>query len=528
MRESVNSDILAHQNKIESMFPKFLRITYVIIYLCTIFVSYSLDLLTEEETVISAGVVDYIAINLGTAPISEVIFSDDNSKSILEYEKLSIYNWPGAKKEESEFFSTMNFLGTRKTTQENISNVLKSQVPAYFPVSSNNKQIILGRPHSLYNWGKKSFFIKRNENFFYKPSHKKCGNGYIECSPNLCISQTEKCPINSFTLNDQDLISISQEKNSTQTPLFNIEISMLGKPCYALGTTPRKDNAFEGLFIINGCGAYGQDNSAEIISSKNEIILFQENNLLDVLHELPNYREKIKNDEAYLVARQQIPLADECYQAARPESPNFQKTLNMFKAYGDVHLGIQINALIALTFTLLIKNKEFLTLLDTTCFISLFLTIWTLWVICYNISRLKEIDSLYFLIEHQCFFDSNFSQALIDFKAIVNKVTFPLYMYSLALFVIAFMQAVVYFYARRSRIYSSDPNNLRRIDNQSNRESEIQQHIYTVPLLDGISQNYDVRMTTRRTDAFSRQEMPTRTESVEMNVLNANKEKVVD
>ena len=88
----------ARRASVRFKFPIFLRLTCIILYIFTVVLSNKLTSFEDSRTILSASVVDYISLNLGTAPISDLKWIKTTDSIPSGFETVPIYYWPGTRK----------------------------------------------------------------------------------------------------------------------------------------------------------------------------------------------------------------------------------------------------------------------------------------------------------------------------------------------------------------------------------------------------------------------------------------------
>jgi len=261
---------------------------------------------------VSGGVIDYITTNLKTDPISELTLTDDECPEGMEEHVLG--HWAGTYEGCHIGDKINNF-----PCASNIAGRIGEVIPEKSPVD-------------LKFWGMRKFCIKRLADYQYVGPKTPCPKEYKECHETLCIPKDEKCPITGLQTSenqdpDNDKITSVQlsagkylwiERDDKKIPLYNVEISLNGKPCFSMGFNPYIQSPYPLLKAEFRCGSYGRDESALILDTKEEEVLYKDNNINLMLADLPHYYDYIRNNVAHLVSRKRIELKNNevCVDAA--------------------------------------------------------------------------------------------------------------------------------------------------------------------------------------------------------------------
>ena len=131
---------------------------------------------------------------------------------------------------------------------------------------------------------------------------ESCPKNYRRCNHNLCVHSEEECPLtkiefleDNITNNNTDVIItngkkiIVKHRDFAKTPLYSLEVSFNGLPCYANDSLPYVDDAYILLDKNNGCGRFGQDTGSSIADEMYEIDFYIGNGITTTLEKLPTY-----------------------------------------------------------------------------------------------------------------------------------------------------------------------------------------------------------------------------------------------
>jgi len=452
-------------------FPIFLRLTCIILYIFTVILSNKLSSFEDSRTILSASVVDYISLNLGAAPISQLKWIKTTDSIPSGFEILPIYYWPGTRKGCLEY-SASDPSSSSTTSQNYIIGGEEMTVSVYTSTCEN----IIERKEArtLYNWDNKHLVAKRNSDFYYKGNGEACKENYVSCTDVLCISKTESCPINKIEYSDDE------DDVKLEGLLYNVEVSVVDTPCNAIGSAPYKDNQYPTLHIRNECGSYGQDTHIKVIDSQSETAFFKQNNLDELLNNLTGYPQAISNEKAYLVARERIKLKDtaECQVNIAPKS--FLTTLVFLENREGILITVRIIETIVFALTFFVKYEEVFRLLEFYCFIELFLSFLMIPIGIYA-SNFRQVYAYSYLYQNDCFYDKNLHQALEDFELVVSLNAIMLVLMPITAILLTIFRLVVYRCARMSSLFTTNDNS-----NNQNNDLSSYQHSHIVPLLDGI------------------------------------------
>jgi len=278
---------------------------YLCVFPCSIlilFFLYSIYITLDVEKIPADAVIDYLQHNLNMHPITYIRTTDTDCPE--NFEEVVLGNWPGV-------FS------------EGDGKPGSGPIPLHF-------------------WRDEIFCIQRLENFKY--TLDECPEGYKRCQPDLCIFESDICPITGIKflkqLPDgvngdkpkenyeremyfqQGNIAIgdklySIERNVDSHPIVDIQVSFYGPPCYALDKIPQKKTPpYRTMRAQYGCGEYGADTHTHLVDSMSEYDLYEDNTIDRQLADIPGYLETIEGEIVYLAFRPRVKLANDqiCYQ----------------------------------------------------------------------------------------------------------------------------------------------------------------------------------------------------------------------
>ena len=134
---------------------------------------------TQPNNKISAGVVDYITLNLATPPIQDLQVVT-NSKCPAGFVLLELGRWPGT-----------------------VAGCIEKGKPERY---CNKIEIDSIPPRELYQWKQFQFCIKRNSDYDFG-NIDTCKAGYKQCNSQLCVSVAEECPLTSVTMEDSNPVA---------------------------------------------------------------------------------------------------------------------------------------------------------------------------------------------------------------------------------------------------------------------------------------------------------------------------------
>ena len=357
-------------------------------------------------------------------------------------------------------------------------------------------------PKNIMKWGNLTFCVQRNRNYQFG-ANIQCDPDYMLCSKDLCVSKQEKCPITEISTHTQEEF---EEENSSNKdwlnlynrgkmlklhrdfdpdPIYNLEVSFRGKPCYAKGWMPFKEIPYQLLDVNFGCGVYGEDPNASILDSMKEKDLYLANPGFDeVLIQLKGYNESIEHDEVYLVTRQRIELRQLpiCYEHHIEE--NEINNLEILDQYGEWIFTLSILELLTVVPLIMflyrdIKRKGALKRLIVANKLGLLNPIYYAATIFYLriyvvLAGVKDSSTNFLVLAAQnCFVESKLKDAAIDFASLVKDSYFP--NYTKVSLIVAFLisriigSIVMSFYIEAEKKKGYNPNEVR---NKS--ETEIQ------------------------------------------------------
>jgi len=311
-------------------------------------------------------------------------------------------------------------------------------------------------PKSIMKWGDLTVCVQRSVDYQFG-ANITCGENYLQCSKDLCVSKNEKCPITTITpQTKEDFILENSPKENwidlqnngkmlkfhrdfNQEPIYNIETSILGKPCYAKGWVPFKEVAYQLLEVSFGCGIYGEDPNAYILDSMKEMDLYLSNPGFDeILQQLKGYNDSISDDFIYLVSRQrpdlrQLPI---CYEHHVEE--NELNNLEVLNLYGEWIFTLSILELLTVVPLIMflyrdVKRKGTLKRLVIANKLGLFNPIYYAATLFYLkiyvvLAGVKESSGNFLILAAQnCFVEGRLKDAAIDFAGLVKDYYYPNY-----------------------------------------------------------------------------------------------------
>jgi len=377
----------------------------------------------------STGVMQYVSESNEMAPIQEIAVSH-NQSCPTGFEALEIGMWPGSR------------LGCYVQKGVIGESCIEPDIPAQ-PEKAITK------------WGNLTFCVKRNVNYEFMMDIT-CNRDFVQCSRELCVSKLEKCPITSITPQtqqdfvnagkpSQDWLHLEKEgkmlkidREDTEQPIFNLETSILGQPCYAKGWAPYKENPYKLLEIEFKCGKYGEDPKATILDSYEEIDLYIWNGFDTILRELKGYNDSIAGDHVYLVTRHRPALSHlaVCYDnhPANTELNN----LKVIDVWGEWIFTLSILELLAVVPLGMflhrdIQRKGDLKRLSVAIKVALFNPVSTVAMVFYLriylvLAGVKQSSGAFLtLAANGCFIEEKLNEAAIDFADLVKNYYYPNY-----------------------------------------------------------------------------------------------------
>jgi len=377
----------------------------------------------------STGVMQYVSESNEMAPIQDLSIVNNNTCP-TGYQILTIGKWPGSR------------LGCYVQKGIISESCIEPDIPAQ-PEKSITK------------WGNLTFCVKRNIDYEFNLDIT-CNRDYIQCSRELCVSNQEKCPITSILpQSQQDFVNAGKptenwidlehggkmlkvQRNFAEQPIYNLETSILGEPCYAKGWAPYKENPYQLLEMEFKCGKYGEDIKADLLDSMDEIDLYTWNDFDTILQELKGYNESIAGDQVYLVTRHRPALSQSaiCYDnhPANTELNNL-KVLDVWGEWIFTLSILELLAVVPLGMFLHrdIQRKGNLKRLGVAIKVALFNPVSTVAMVFYLRIYLildgvkKSSGAFLTLAASDCFIEEKLNEAAIDFADLVKNYYYPNY-----------------------------------------------------------------------------------------------------
>ncbi len=386
----------------------------------------------------STGVMQYVAESNEMAPIMNLTITNNNICP-ANFSILPIGRWPGSR------------LGCFVQKGVISESCIEPDIPAH-------------AEQTITKWGSLTFCVMRNIDFEFDLDIK-CSRNYTQCSRDLCVSDKEECPITSILpQTQQDFINAGKptenwidlehggkmlkiERNFAEQPIYNLETSILGTPCYAKGWAPYKENPYPLLEMefINKCGTYGEDVKADLLDAMLEIDLYIYNGFDTILQELKGYNESIagdnKNiagDQVYLVTRHRPALSQlaVCYDnhPANTELNNL-KVLDVWGEWIFTFSMLELLAVVPLGMFLHrdIQRKGNLKRLSVAIKLALFNPVSTMAMVFYLRIYLvldgvkRSSGAFQTLANNGCFIEKKLNEAALDFENLVETYYYPNY-----------------------------------------------------------------------------------------------------
>ena len=382
------------------------------------------DLIPPENT--SIGVMEFVTQSIVNPPIQELLFTQA-AVCPTGYQNITLGTWPGNK---------MGCYFGRGSVGE---SCIEPNIPSK-------------DPRDILKWGASIVCVQRNTRFELGPSIT-CKKDFRKCSKDLCVSIKEKCPITGIQMFNRDELGKNETDCVTmedgarvlklyrilnEQPVFNIETSVIGRPCYSRGSVPFKEGPYPLLRVKFGCGEYEQDNSTYILDFMKEVDLYKLNDLDDVLTDLLGYQDTIRAEMVYLVARKKPELRQlpACYES-RPEATEISK-LPLFETWGEWIFTIALMELLTAVPLIMflyrdINRRGMLKRLSIANKLSIFNPVYygiiVFYVAIYTVLKGIKESSRDFLVlaARECFVEDNLSNAAINFAELVKDRFYPNY-----------------------------------------------------------------------------------------------------
>lgn len=380
----------------------------------------------------ATGVMQYVAESIEASPIQDLyMIKSDNASNVTcpgGFELHPIGIWPG------------NRLGCYISKNSIGESCIEPDIP-----SKDARNIFL--------WGDTAICVKRNID--YKFGTHACGENYRKCSPDLCVSKNEGCPItniSTITTADAALLNSSEKEllefyNDTvfdiirdpdSEPLYTLEVSIIGNPCYAKGWVPNRENPYQLLQTQFGCGEYGEDYKVIRLAEMDEIQLYNANEFADILTDLKGYKDRIEGEKVYLVSRQrpQMKSLAVCYES-HPEETELGN-LNLLESWGEwifTCVLLELLCVIPLIMFLYrdIQRKGVLKRLGPATKMALYnLIYWAEAVFFLQIyiilKGVRESSNAYVILaDRECFIETKLMEAALEFGELAKAVFYPNY-----------------------------------------------------------------------------------------------------
>ncbi|CAK59004.1 unnamed protein product (macronuclear) [Paramecium tetraurelia] len=231
-------------------------------------------------------------------------------------------------------------------------------------------------------WQQKSFCIKKYEDW-HQLTGVACDNGYKLCG-NICVPMTRRCPLSNLVKdnsrsNDEHAIKIGSDhfikKFEDSEPVVDLQlVPGLGQsessPCYNHDLNPRFQSEKYYPFAKRaekGCDQYlDLQNHRTTLNTFEIHKVFEQNDLNDVLNQLPFYQSYMSNEDTYafeLIKRIKINSIQDC-QKLKPNQVDKISSSSKSVYHAEQYLSFIILLIAAMALFLvpilyLIRNRVF-------------------------------------------------------------------------------------------------------------------------------------------------------------------------